>query len=64
MDNIFWRLNRTLDELIQKIKRIPEGVIPYTLSEWGIAKSNLPQLVDKSFTKGRMGNNIVDLTKN
>ena len=37
--------------------------VPYTLSEWGVAKSDLPQLVDESFTKGRMDNNIVDLTK-
>ena len=48
---------------IQKIKTIPKGVIPYTLSEWGVAKSDLPQLVEESFTKGRMDNNIVDLTK-
>ncbi len=45
----------------QKNKTIPKGVIPYTLSEWGVAKSDLPQLVDESFTKGRMDNNIVDL---
>ena len=63
LDNICQTLNLTFDELIQKIKIIPEGVIPYTLSEWGVAKSDLPQLVDESFTKGRMDNNIVDLTK-
>ena len=63
LDNICQTLNITFDELIQKIKIIPEGVIPYTLSEWGVAKSDLPQLVDESFTKGRMDNNIVDLTK-
>ena len=63
LDNICQTLNLTFDELIQKIKIIPEGIIPYTLSEWGVAKSDLPQLVDESFTKGRMDNNIVDLTK-
>ena len=50
-------------ELIQKIKIIPRGVIPYTLSEWGIQENDLPLLVKESFTKGRMDNNIVDLTK-
>ena len=56
-------MNLTFDELIQKIKTIPKGVIPYTLSEWGVGKSDLTQLINESFTKGRMDNNIVDLTK-
>ena len=47
---------------MQKIKTVPKGIIPYTLSEWGIKKTDLPQLVDESFTKGRMDNNIIDLT--
>ena len=63
LDNICNILNLTFDELIQKIKTIPKGVIPYTLSEWGVAISDLPQLLDESFTKGRMDNNIIDLTK-
>jgi len=53
----------TYDELIQKIKAIPEGIIPYTLSEWGIQINDFSQLINESFTKGRMDNNIVDLTK-
>ena len=53
----------TIDELIQKIKTIPKGIIPYTLSEWGIQEEDLSQLVEESFTKGRMDNNIVDLTQ-
>ena len=63
MDKICHSLEVAYDELIQKIKAIPKGIIPYTLSEWGVAKSDLPQLVDESFTKGRMDNNIVDLTQ-
>ncbi|MBC8257277.1 MAG: phosphonoacetaldehyde reductase [Candidatus Marinimicrobia bacterium] len=63
LDKICQTLKLTYDELIQKIKAIPLGVIPYTLSEWGVAKSDLPQLIEESFTKGRMDNNIVDLTK-
>ena len=56
-------MNKTFDELIQKIKAIPKGIIPYTLYEWGIQENDLPQLVEESFTKGRMDNNIVDLTQ-
>ena len=63
LDKICHSLEVTYDELIQKIKAIPEGIIPYTLSEWGIQENDLPQLVEESFTKGRMDNNIVDLTK-
>ena len=63
LDKICHSLEVTYDELIQKIKTIPEGIIPYTLSEWGIQINDLPQLLNESFTKGRMDNNIVDLTK-
>ena len=63
LDKICHSLEVTYDELIQKIKAIPEGIIPYTLSEWGIQENDLPQLVEESFTKGRMDNNIVDLTQ-
>ena len=63
LDKICGILNITIDELIQKIKAIPKGIIPYTLSEWGIQENDLPQLVEESFTKGRMDNNIVDLTQ-
>ena len=50
------------NELIKKIESIPNGIIPYNLSEWGIKKQNLDYLVSESFTKGRMDNNIVDLS--
>ena len=63
LDKICHSLEVTYDELIRKLKAIPEGIIPYTLSEWGIQENDLPQLVEESFTKGRMDNNIVDLTK-
>jgi len=33
----------------------------YSLDKWGISEDQLPKLVDESFTKGRMDNNIVDL---
>ena len=37
--------------------------IPFTLKEWGVPKNQLLKLAAESFTKGRMGNNILDLTK-
>ena len=63
LDKICHSLEVTYDELIRKIKAIPEGIIPYTLSEWGIQINDLPQLLNESFTKGRIDNNIVDLTQ-
>tara|TARA_Y100000780_G_scaffold70272_1_gene62972 strand:+ start:402 stop:557 length:156 start_codon:yes stop_codon:yes gene_type:complete len=37
--------------------------VPYTLDEWGIPEDQLPTLAAESFTKGRMDNNVVDLTE-
>ena len=54
----------TYDELKVAIKNIPYGVIPYTLDEWGITVDQLPKLAEESFTKGRLYNNIVDLSIN
>jgi len=54
----------TYEELIEKIRHIPKGIIPYTLNEWGIRENQLNKLVKASFTKGRMDNNIKDLSKN
>ena len=51
----------TFDELKQGIKNIPQDVIPYTLDKWDIPENQLTRLAAKSFTKGRMNNNIVDL---
>jgi len=62
LDKICHILEVTNDDLIQKIKEIPEGIVPYTLSKWGIRTNDLPHLVEASFTKGRMDNNIVGLT--
>ena len=54
----------TLNELILKIESIPHSVVPNRLNEWGIEKNSINQIVDESFTKGRMDNNIIDLNKN
>jgi alcohol dehydrogenase class IV len=53
----------TYYQLIEKIKKIPQGVISYSLSDWGITKNQLPMLVEKSFTNDRMDNNIVSITE-
>ncbi len=52
----------TYDELKACINEIPKGIIPYTLDKWGIPKDQLPKLAEDSFTKGRMENNVVDLS--
>ena len=54
----------TFDELKQGIKNIPQDVIPYTLDKWDIPENQLTRLAAESFTKGRMDNNIVDLSEN
>jgi len=55
-------LNVSYDELINRINQIPEGVISYKLSDWGVKRQDLKFLSNESFTKGRMDNNIVDLS--
>jgi alcohol dehydrogenase class IV len=53
----------TYEELKQTIKEIPQGIIPYTLDKWEIPEDQLPKLAEESFTKGRMDNNIKNLSK-
>ena len=62
LDRICKNNELTYDELKQTIKEIPQGEVPYTLDKWGISEDQLPKLAEESFTKGRMDNNIVDLT--
>ena len=61
LDRICNNLELTYNELKQAIKAIPQGIIPYTLDEWGIPENQLTRLAEESFTKGRMDNNIIDL---
>ena len=61
--NIIYEGNKlTHKKLIKIIRSIPQGIIPYTLNEWGIKENQLNKLVEASFTKGRMENNIKDLS--
>ena len=54
---------RTIKEMISIIKKIPSDIIKYNLRNWGLKESDLDFIAEQSFTKGRMNNNIVDLTK-
>ena len=51
-----------LDELIHKIMLTPKNIISYKLRDWGVKKDDLDLIVEQSFTKGRMDNNITQLT--
>lgn len=62
LDRICNNNELTFVELKQRIKEIPQGIIPYTLDKWGIPEDQLQKLAEESFTKGRMDNNIVDLS--
>ena len=54
------RLN-SLSRFEDRIKRIPRDTLKFNLKSCGVAKSDLSVLVQQSFTKGKMDNNIVDL---
>jgi len=62
IDKICELNNFTFDQLVQFIKSIPGNYIHYQLKDWGISKNQLDGLAKESFTKGRMENNIVDLS--
>ena len=62
LDRICNKMELTYEKLKEAIMSIPEGIIPYSLNDWGIPEDHLPKLADESFTKGRMENNIVALT--
>jgi phosphonate metabolism-associated iron-containing alcohol dehydrogenase len=49
-------------ELEYKIKKIPQGIVKYSLSKWGVKKYEVDLIIPACFTKSRMGNNIVRLS--
>ena len=57
-------LGLTFYEFKQVVKSIPKDIIPFTLRDWDVPKNQLNKLSKESFTKGRMDNNIVDLSEN
>ena len=48
--------------MLEKIKSIPEKILPFDLKGWGLSRDDLVKISNESFTKGRMDNNIVDLS--
>ncbi|MCJ7802718.1 MAG: phosphonoacetaldehyde reductase [Candidatus Marinimicrobia bacterium] len=63
LEKIYARLRiKDLSELEQSILQIPEGIIDFNLSKWGVKQAEIDDIVEGSFTKSRMENNIVDLT--
>lgn len=62
LEKIYRKLNlQNLSELEKLIFQIPEGVIDFTLSKWGVKKAELNDITERSFTKSRIANNIIDL---
>ena len=64
IDAICNQLGKTYEELKKSISKIPEGIYKNDLESWNIDYNDLDMLTDQSFTKGRMDNNIVDLSRN
>jgi len=58
--NLNLKNNSALKDLIAEI---PGDLIKFNLRDWGIKLEQISELIDLSFTKGRMDNNIIDLTK-
>jgi alcohol dehydrogenase class IV len=64
LESIYGRLSincfRDLEEIIEDIPR-PE--LKFRLRDWNVKHKDIQWLIEQCFTKGRMENNIVDLTK-
>ena len=54
-------LNINYKELENQILEIPKNVIDFKLSKWGIKSENIDEIVNRSFTKSRISNNVVEL---
>ena len=52
---------RSLDNFIKKIFEISN--IKHNLKDYGVKKDQIAEIISSSFTKGRMDNNPVDITK-
>jgi alcohol dehydrogenase class IV len=70
-DHIVENINLLLDtlgidfkELKDQIANIPQDVIDFKLSDWGITSDDFDEIVERSFTNSRISNNIIDLSKN
>jgi alcohol dehydrogenase class IV len=50
-----------LSELEKLIVDIPKDIVAFTLKDWHVSKEHLDDITERSFTKSRMANNIIDL---
>ncbi len=63
LEAIYNRLHiRDLADLEKLILEVSSGVIDFKLSEWGVKQTDLDDIVERSFTKSRMENNVIELT--
>jgi alcohol dehydrogenase class IV len=62
LDIICNNLKLNYNELKESIKDIPYGILPYTLDKLELSEGQLLALAKESFTNGRLGNNIMELT--
>lgn len=63
-DNLFKFLQVSdADEFFHKIHRTVEGKVIFNLHRYGVKKSDLHLILNESFTKNRMENNVVELSK-
>lgn len=63
LDQLLSTLGTDLNGLKKQIADIPNGVVKFTLGGWGVNIDDLENIVKQSFTKSRISNNIVDLSK-
>jgi alcohol dehydrogenase class IV len=65
LKKIYYNLQLSnLEDLITKIRLAPQNIISYKLRDWGVKRDELDLIVEQSFTKGRMDNNIIQLSNN
>ena len=50
-----------IEDLKEKIIKIPNGYLKFHLSEWNIAQRDYELIIKQSFTKDRMDNFIYDI---
>ncbi len=62
LEKIYRKLHvQKLSDLEKLILQIPNGIIDFTLSKWGVKQTDIKDLTERAFTKSRMANNIIDL---
>ncbi len=65
LEKIYRKLHvQKLSDLEELILQIPDGIIDFTLSKWGVKQTDIKDLIERAFTKSRMANNIIDLNNN